>query len=209
MKKLIISLTLLTVIVALAAPASGDRVVLYTPDFFYTIGTSVKQNEWIAQPFHVPYDAYADYWELKVGKASDSTNGMFLRVLKDDGINHGTNPPTWPGASIAEWGGIHPAGATLNWVSFQSQPVLLKGNVRYWAIFGTYDSGFVGQIAYSGGDQWGIRSYNQASTWQNTGFRFAIKVSGNAAPVPEPASGAALLSLALMGICGRLLRSRR
>ena len=178
-------------------PANADRVWLYAPQKG-TFGTDIagplsgaSESKWLAQPFHVPYDAFMDYLGAGVGKASDPNNvGIYLRLVEDN-ITWG-----WPGATIGEWN-IKPATADAKWTDLTIQPILLHADRRYWIMIRYGDPYFWGQIALATGEGWALRSFDQGATWQDWGFRAAVRVAGY--PVPEPGSAAGLTLLAIAG----------
>lgn len=179
--------------------SSAGRVWLYTPPWYMVYGTTIagkesgaSESKWVAQPFHVPFDSYADYFGAFVGKGADPNNaGMKLRLVNDN-IIYG-----WPGETIAEWS-IFPQTASLNWAYADTQPILLRSRQRYWLIAIPGDSKFVGQIGLSGGEMWALRSFDQGAYWDDWGFRAAIRVGGYAVPEFSGFGVLAFISAALL-----------
>ena len=174
---------------------SADTAWLYAPAWMYGVGTPIVGDnhghpEWVAQPFHVPFDAYASVFGACVGKGSDpGDTGMILRIVDDDAKNGRPGSTT-----IAEWR-VRPIWPNLQWVDIQTDdPILLSADRRYWMIIAPGDGQFSGQVGISGGEHWGLRSEDAGATWLDWGFCAAIRIGGNA--VPEPSSAASLLALA-------------
>lgn len=174
--------------------ACADRVWLYSPGFEYSYGAPVAQAEWTAQPFHVPFEATADLFGVKVGVGQDPDGaGMFVS-LREDSVDPGTGASI-PGAVIAEWDSLHPQDATARWLDLlAASPITLYAGTRYWIVVGSHGANYLGQIAISGGDMWALKSFDQAASWQDWGFRAAVRVGGY--PVPEPSGAVAFLGAA-------------
>lgn len=166
------------------------------------LGTQAKDNSsrvWVAEPFQLPFDAYATSLGAALARGMGPTNAGYSAWLYTLGtISH---VPEVPLAQTTE--PLVPLNTQFVYYDCPlPSPIFLQAGALYALVLKPTDSTFVGSVSYGlvPGTYYGQGTGDYGKTWYRLEYPLAVRIDGYF--VPEPGASAVLL-LGLIGLVKR------
>jgi hypothetical protein len=166
------------------------------------LGTQVQDNSsrvWVAEPFQLPFDAYATSLGAALARGMGPTNAGYSAWLYTLGtVSH---VPEVPLAQTTE--PLVPLNTQFTYYDCPlPSPVFLQAGTLYALVLKPTDSTFVGSVSYGivPGTYYGQGTGDYGKTWYRLEYPLAVRIEGYF--VPEPGTSSVLL-VGLIGLVKR------